>query len=104
MAGMQESWILPAVVDCRVVGVIHGTPFMRDYQARRLAIERFFDPSVSAEERVSILLRYGVTRVVVPQKKESRLPGLDERTSLIFRDNYYEVRGVDSRALAVASR
>lgn len=105
MAGMQESWILPAVLGCRVVGVIHGTPFMDDYQARRLAVQRFFDPAVRAQERVSILARYGVTRVVLPQKDVPRLPGLDERTSLLFRDNYYDVRRVEStRVVSAAPR
>lgn len=105
MAGMQESWILPAVVGCRVVGVIHGTPFMRDYEARQLAVKRFFDPTVSAAERASLLARYGVTRVVISQNDEGRLPGLDQRTSLMFRDNYYELRRVDSaRVFAAAFR
>jgi hypothetical protein len=105
MAGMQESWILPAVLGCRVVGVLHGTPFMRDYQTRQLAVHRFFDPKVGAEERTSILARYGVTRVLVPHNEMARLPGLDQRTSLLFRDNYYDVRRVlSARVLAQAPR
>jgi hypothetical protein len=94
MAGMEESWILPAVLGCKVVGVIHGTPYMRDYQARQLAVRRFFDPAASADERMTILERYRVSRVVIPHDEVSRLSGLDRRTLLIFRDDYYDVRSV----------
>ena len=95
MADMQESWILPAVLGCRVVGVMHGNPFMRDYRARRLAVQRFFDPGVDAAERDRILARYSVSRVVVQHSAASRLSGLDDRTALEFRDDYYEVRVVE---------
>jgi hypothetical protein len=95
MADMQESWTLPAVLGCRVVGVMHGNPFMRDHRARRLAVQRCFDPGVDAAERDRILARYSVSRVGVQHSAAWRLSGLDDHTALEFRDDYYEVRVVE---------
>jgi hypothetical protein len=103
MADMNESWIVPAVLNCRVVGVRHSNPFMHDYQARRVAVTRFFDPRASAVERDSILTSYRVSRVLVPRRIASSLAGLDELSTAVSGDDYYELRAVRSRSSSSGS-
>ena len=95
MADMQDSWILPAVLGWRLVGVMHGNPFLRDSRARRLAVQRFLEPGVDVVERDPILARDLVSRVVVQHSAASRLSGLEGGTALEFRDDYYDVRVVE---------
>jgi hypothetical protein len=93
MAKLEESWVLPAVADARVVGVLHGSPFMRDFEARRDAVTRFFDPGVSASERKEICARYGVTHVLLHRADVGRLPGLGPpATQAVHADDFYELR------------
>jgi hypothetical protein len=96
MAGLEESLIMPAVLTCRVVGVLHGTPFMQDLQARRAAVTQFFDPTVSAAERDSIVGHYGVSRALVPHRIARSLAGLEGMSRVLSRDNYYELRAIET--------
>lgn len=95
MAGMTESYVLPAVLGGHVVGVPHGSPFLHDATARREAVSRFFDPHTTADERRDLLDDYAVTRVLVPRADAPRLAGLETpRTRILFADDYYELRAV----------
>jgi hypothetical protein len=68
---------------------------MPDFEARRTAVSRFFDPQASADERWGIIAQYRVTHVLVlksevRQLEELLTPGL----RLVYSDDYYELRAV----------
>lgn len=95
MASMEESWVLPAVIGCRVVGVLHSNPFMHDWEARQAAVQRFFDPAASAAQRAALIRSYHVTRVLVPARTAPSL-GLGALGRRVLADGYYELWDVGS--------
>jgi hypothetical protein len=66
MAPLEESWLLPAALGCKVVGVRHSNPFLADYAARRTDTERFFTADATPAEREALIAKYGVRFVLVP--------------------------------------
>lgn len=73
MAPLDYSWEIPAVVDCKVVGVEHSNPFIADYFERRAATEQFFSRAATRDQRLKTLAGYEVSYVLVPRKDEDAL-------------------------------
>src|SRR5262245_4910537 len=95
MAGMEESWVIPATAGAHVVGVLHGGPYLPDFEERRTVVRRFFDRGVGATERRSILARYGVTHVLLGKGEGQDLAGLETPHSrIVYSDDLYELRAV----------
>ncbi|NOZ61825.1 MAG: hypothetical protein GXO74_09095 [Calditrichaeota bacterium] len=70
LAPLDESWLLPAIIGCKVVGVKHSNPFMPDYYDRLKDNETFFSDTASVEIRKQILKKYQAKYVLIPTKMD----------------------------------
>lgn len=68
IAPMRESWILPAIVGCKVVGVLHSNPFMKDYYERISDTKEFFNKNTNSLHIKRIIEKYSVKFVLVPKE------------------------------------
>ena len=68
MAPLRESWILPGIVGCKVVGVLHSNPFMQDYYERISDTKDFFNEKTNDNYKSKILKKYFVKFIVVPKE------------------------------------
>jgi hypothetical protein len=64
VATLDESWMLPGLIDCTVVASAHSSPFMHDYAARRSDLERFWSPDTDARDRSAVLDRHAAAYVL----------------------------------------
>lgn len=68
MAPLRESWILPGLIGCRVVGVLHSNPFMQDYYERIYDTQDFFNEKINDNYKIKILKKYFVKFILVPKE------------------------------------
>lgn len=71
LAPINISWKLPAIINCKVVGVAHSTPFMADFMERKIDNEDFFkqndkNSAASDLKRANILKKYQVNYLLIP--------------------------------------
>lgn len=86
MAPLRETWLLPALLGCKVVASENATPFMHDFKARVQATETFFDDATSHDTRQAILQRYAVRYVLIPKKMTSIGEQISRRLELVGED------------------
>ncbi len=94
MAPMANSWELPGVIGCRVVGVAHSNPFLSEYFERRAATEKFFSGEVSEAERSKILSDYAVDYVLVPKACETALADFTNHLAVVRENREYRFYAV----------
>jgi hypothetical protein len=87
MASMDDSWVLPGIIGCRVVGVLHSTPFMTDFGRRRADVEQFFDPATEPAAKAAILDQYGVSNVLARRSERGSLAGLEAILTPVHEDS-----------------
>lgn len=88
MANMNSSWKLPAILGCKVVGVLHSNPFMKDYFLRRDQTNLFFNKNTSDKTREEILKKYKVNYILFSKKREGNL--INTRYGkLVYEDDEY---------------
>ena len=90
LAPLRESWRIPAILGCKVVGAAHSTPFVSDYFARNDDDRRFFALETPPAVRAAILARYHVTRIVAP-RRVVRPAGFEAGLVRIGGDDAYDV-------------
>ena len=79
MAGRQASWAIPTFGP-RVVSLLHENPLVPDEGDRQLAVEAFYaKEGVSSADRDAILQHYGVTHVLLPERRTDLEPYLFSR-------------------------
>jgi hypothetical protein len=85
MATLDDSWMLPGIVGCKVVGVQHSNPFMYDYNQRLEKTKKFFDSSTVTPERIDILKQYGVSHILISEDIDINLLSLGEMSDPVYR-------------------
>ena len=66
MAPLNESWMLPGILGCKVVGLKHTTPFLTDFEDRKRAVDSFFNPRETDGGRRGLLQKYHADFVLIP--------------------------------------
>ncbi len=65
LSDLYTSWSIPVYTGAKIIALYHTAPHVRDNRERVKALETFFNPATSTEERLAILKRYGVTHIVL---------------------------------------
>jgi len=89
MASMEDSWKIPAILGCKVVGVLHSNPFMSDFFLRQKKTELFFNKNTSNKTRVKILENYKVSYILLSKKTDNRDLTVIENTDYVYQDDKY---------------
>ncbi len=102
MANMQLSYMVPAFIGCRAVGLMHTSPFVRDYQDRAEAVRRFFTIETSWPERKTLLRRYRVDFVIADRGWLEKVGG-SEGLAPVFEDDLHVLYRVTDNIKAGAA-
>lgn len=89
MANMGNSWKLPGILGCRVVGVKHSNPFMKDYFLRKKQTKIFFDKSTSNQTKEEILKEYKVKYILFSKKADGNLSDFIKLGKAVYGDSEY---------------
>lgn len=91
LAPMKHSWALAGLLGCKVVGVEHSNPFMKDYFQRKSDTESFFSEQTSNFERAKIIKKYSVNYILVPFDFKYILGNKLEKIKLIYKGKDYNL-------------
>ena len=97
MANMNNSWKLPGILGCKVIGVEHSNPFMEDYFLRMKQTKIFFDKSASDQTREAILKKYNVKYILFSKKEDGDLINFIKQGKVIYEDNEYVLLNIFKR-------
>jgi hypothetical protein len=89
MANLTNSWKLPAILGCKVVGVLHSNPFMEDFFLRKKQTELFFNESTSDHIKEEILKQYKVKYILYSKKVDGELTNAINHRELLYQDEEY---------------
>ncbi len=91
MAPMETSWEIAGIIPCKVVGVRHSNPFMKDFFERKTEVEKFFNILTSNEARFRILEKYSVKAILIPADYNLIAEELSNELNAVFRDEHYRL-------------
>ncbi len=86
LADRTNSWLLPGILGCKVVGIAHSNPFMNDFVERAVAVDSFFAGRLSLAEKVAVLNQYDVNYVLIAKKDIDKHLDLRDRLKYVFSD------------------
>ena len=86
LAHLTDSWILPAIIGCKVVGVEHSNPFLDDYFDRKNDTNRFFNLNTEWAAKKEILTQYNVAFILTSKKEDVLFKGLQKHLETIYED------------------
>lgn len=89
IANMDNSWKLPAILGCKVVGVIHSNPFMEDFFLRGKQTKLFFNRNTLDKTRKEILKQYKVKYILFSKKIDGDLIDTIKLGDPVYEDDDY---------------
>ena len=76
LSPLNLSWILPSIIGCKVVGVLHSNPFFTDYFERLKENKIFFSKQCNLKCQLDTIRKYKVNFIVVKKDEEKYLKQL----------------------------
>jgi hypothetical protein len=95
VADVIESWILPAIIGCKVVSVAHSNPFMKDYRERKAAGKAFFAGNMSASDANELISHYGVSHILLKPSQRGLVDNISLPVTEVWSDRGYILFRVD---------
>ena len=65
LSDIYTSWSIPVFTGAKIIALYHTPPHVRDNQERINALEMFYNPTTTNEERWGILKHYRVTHILL---------------------------------------
>jgi hypothetical protein len=62
---LYTSWGIPLYTGAKIVSLFHTPPHVKDNDARKTEVNRFYDPSLSNLQRLQILKNFNATKLVI---------------------------------------
>jgi hypothetical protein len=62
---VPTSWGIPLYTGAKIVSLFHTPPHVRDNDARKTEVKKFYDPLTDNQQRLHILKKFNATKLVV---------------------------------------
>jgi hypothetical protein len=65
LSDVPTSWAVPLYTGAKIVSLFHTPTHVKDNDARKNDITLFYDPALGSPERLDMLRKYGITKILL---------------------------------------